>query len=89
MPIKDAAKKYLRASTKRAEGNRKTRGVFRSAVKRTREAVTEGKVEDAQTWLKTAIKAIDKAAQKKVIKRNTAARKKSRLNALVKKAAGK
>ncbi|MBP7060534.1 MAG: 30S ribosomal protein S20, partial [Candidatus Moranbacteria bacterium] len=43
--------------------------------------------DEAQEQLKKAIKALDKAAQKKVIKKNTAARKKSRLNALVKKAA--
>ncbi len=39
--------------------------------------------------MQKAQKALDKAVQKNIIKKNTAARKKSRLNALIKKAASK
>lgn len=84
MPIKKSAKKYMRVSAKKTLKNRKIKGVFKSAIQKTRIAVTAGKVEDAKTWLKTAIKSLDKAAQKKIIKKNTAARRKSRLNKLVK-----
>lgn len=89
MPIKKAAIKYMRVTAKNTLRNKIVTGVVKSAVKKTREAVAIGKIADAQDELKKAIKAIDKAAQKKVIKKNTAARKKSRLNALVKKAAAK
>lgn len=76
----------MRVTAKNTLRNKVVTGVIKSAIKKTREAVTAGDTKEAQVWLKTAIKAMDKAAQKKIIKKNTAARKKSRLNALVKKA---
>lgn len=87
MPIKKSAKKYMRVTDRKTIKNKKVKGVFRNAVKETKENVAAGKVAEAQELLKKAIKALDKAAQKKVIKKNTAARKKSRLNAAVKKLA--
>jgi len=87
MPIKKAAKKYMRVTAKNTVRNKIVTGVVKSAIKKTREALSTDNLSEAQEWLKKAIKAIDKAAQKKVIKKNTAARKKSRLNTLVKKAA--
>jgi len=79
----------MRVTAKNTLRNKIVNGVVKSAIKKTREAVTAGKIDEAQETLKKAIKALDKAAQKKVIKRNTAARKKSRLNTLVKNAAKK
>jgi small subunit ribosomal protein S20 len=87
MPIKKSAKKYMRVTDKKTLRNKAVSGVFKSAVKKTKEAIAAGKVSEAQESLKAAIKAIDKAAQKKILKKNTAARKKSRLNAMVKKIA--
>ncbi len=89
MPIKENAKKYMRVAARKTAQNRIIKGVLKSAIKKTREAVSAGNVDEAQTMLKKAQKAFDKASQKKVIKKNTAARKKSRLNALVKKVATK
>lgn len=89
MPIKKSAKKYMRVTAKKTLKNKKVKGVFRSAIQKTRTAVSQGNAEEAKTWLKTAIKSLDKAAQKKIIKKNTAARKKSRLNKLVKGLAAK
>lgn len=89
MPIKKSAKKYMRVTAKKTLRNKIVTGVVKSAIKKTREAVAANKINEAQDSLKKAIKALDKAAQKKVIKKNTAARKKSRLNALVKKAVTK
>jgi small subunit ribosomal protein S20 len=79
----------MRVTDRKTLKNKKVKGTFRGAIKKTREAVKGGKTEDMQKWLKVAIKSLDKAAQKKVIKKNTAARKKSRLNALVKKSVKK
>ena len=59
----------------------------KSAIKKTREAVKSSDIKTAQAELKVAIKNLDKAVEKNIIKKNTAARKKSRLNTLVKKAA--
>ena len=89
MPIKKSAKKYMRVTAKNTLRNKIVTGTVKSAIKKTREAVSAGNVSEAQVWLKAASTALDKAAQKKIIKKNSAARKKSRLNALVKKAAGK
>jgi small subunit ribosomal protein S20 len=89
MPIKNSAKKYMRASGKRKAQNQKTKKDFRGAVKKTLELVSATKLDDAKAALKAAVKAIDKAAQKKVIKKNTAARKKSRLMKMINKASKK
>ncbi|QQS61805.1 MAG: 30S ribosomal protein S20 [Candidatus Moraniibacteriota bacterium] len=86
MPIKQSAKKYVRVTDAKTEKNKKIVGIFRNALKKTREAVTGQNLEEAKEWLKKAIKGIDKAVAKKVLKKNTAARKKSRINATVKKA---
>lgn len=89
MPIKKSAKKYMRITERRTERNKSVKGVVKSAIRKTREAAEGGNAAEAKEWLRKAQQAIDKAAQKKVLKKNTAARKKSRLNALVKKAASK
>jgi small subunit ribosomal protein S20 len=87
MPRKKSAKKYMKVTEKKTLKNKAVKGVFKGAIKKTTESVNAGKIKEAQEALKKAIKALDKAAQKKVIKKNTAARKKSRLNAQVKKLA--
>lgn len=74
----------MRVTARKTEKNRKIKGSFKSAIKRTKEAVNKGEVEKAKEQLLKSIKAIDKAAEKKVLHKNTAARKKSRLNKLVK-----
>ncbi len=53
-------------------------------MKKTREAIIAKEVKLAGELLKKTIKALDKATQKKVLKKNTAARYKSRLNKAVK-----
>lgn len=74
----------MRVTERKTVKNRIVKGVLKSAVKQTKEAIAVSKVKEAQEALKAAIKAIDKAVQKKTIKKNTAARKKSRLNKMVK-----
>lgn len=84
MPIKDAAKKYMRVTARKTEKNRKIKGAFRNAIKATKVALSAGDTKKAQESLKKSIKSIDKATQKKVLHKNTAGRMKSRLNKLVK-----
>lgn len=80
MPIKRSAKKYMRVTERKTGKNLKIKGVFKSALKKTSEAISKGSIDEAKEWFKKASKALDKAAQKKIIHKNTAARKKSRLN---------
>jgi small subunit ribosomal protein S20 len=89
MPIKQNAKKYMRVTEHKTAQNKIVKGVFKSAIKATREAVSTEKIDEAKDAFKKAQKAIDKAVAKGILKKNTAARKKSRLNAAIKKAATK
>jgi len=76
MPNKNSAKKALRQSIKRAKLNREKKIKFREAIKT---AVKTDTKQEALTAAKIAQKALDKAAKRGVIKKNTAARKLSRL----------
>jgi len=84
MPIKKSAKKYMRVTATKTEKNRKIKGSFRSAIKAANEAIAGKDATKAKEFFQKAVKALDKAAQKKVIHKNTAARRKSRLNAKIK-----
>ena len=79
---KDALKRH-RQSLKRRERNRRVKGGIRKGTKRVRLAVQAGDLETAQEWLAITIKRLDKAAEKGIIHKNNAARRKSRLTRLV------
>ncbi|HIP49867.1 MAG TPA: 30S ribosomal protein S20 [Candidatus Pacebacteria bacterium] len=83
MPIKDAGKKYIKVTLKNTERNRKIRGAYRSAIKNLEKAVADKDTKKIDEYLKLSQKTLDKAVQKKVLKKNTASRKKSRLNKMV------
>ncbi len=89
MPIKQAAKKALRQTIKHKALNVEVKESLRKLIKNNRKSVIAKKADDATQTLRAVIKALDKAAQKKIIKKNAAARLKSRLtkkvNELVKK----
>lgn len=76
----------MRATAGRTVTNKIVKGAVKSVIKKTRETVKAGDTKAARELMQKAQKALDKAVQKKIIKKNTAARKKSRLNALLKKA---
>jgi len=86
MPIKKSAKKYLRASKRRAAQNLKVKKTFKEAVKKLAELAKAEKIDEAKKMFPTVQKALDKAAKGNVISKNTAARKKSRLSKMLKKA---
>jgi small subunit ribosomal protein S20 len=79
MPNKDSAKKELRKSKSRAFDNKKVKDTLKSLTKKSLKAIS-AKSDDAKTLLDKTMKAIDKAAKKGVIKKNTRDRKKSRLH---------
>jgi small subunit ribosomal protein S20 len=76
---KHAGIKAMRQSARRQVRNRVTRMTARTHLKTADRAITAGKSDDTQKAVKQAIRALDKAAQKGVIKKNNAARRKSRL----------
>ena len=86
MPITKSAKKALRQNKTRRVRNLRRLDVLRDTVKKIKKLVKENKREEAVKLLPLAYKAIDKAAKTGVIKKNTAARKKSRLMKLIAKA---
>jgi len=79
MPNLQTSIKDLRQNKRRAEFNKRIRNRMKRAIKNFDELLTENNPEKAKTALVQAYKILDKAAQKKVIKKNTASRKKSRL----------
>jgi small subunit ribosomal protein S20 len=85
MPNTASAKKALRQGVKLAEKNARTKEQIHYAVKMVRKSAADGKKEEAQKWMLTMQKAIDKAAKKGLIKKNTASRRKSRLANLINK----
>lgn len=80
-----AAKKSIRSDARKRVFNLRRRRALHGAVKAVTTAVTAGDAKKAQELLPVAYKAIDKAAKNGVIKKNTAARKKSRLSHAIKK----
>ena len=56
---------------------------MRAEIKETRELARSGKMDEAKGKISAVYKAIDKAARRGVIKKNTASRKKSRIARLI------
>ncbi len=75
---KSALKRH-RQSEKRRIRNSAIRSTVRGAIKKTRQAISGLKAEEAAASLATATRLLDKAVSKGVLHRNNAARKISRL----------
>ncbi|MEO7597163.1 MAG: 30S ribosomal protein S20 [Candidatus Paceibacterota bacterium] len=87
MPITKSAKKAIRGSLRKRGHNDQRRKTMKELIKKIDKLAKvggESGKEDAKKMLSAAFKAIDKAAQKGVIKKNNAANKKSRLSRLLK-----
>lgn len=79
MPNTASAAKRVRSSRRKEKINRMHRGRARTADKKARRLINEGRVEEAREAVERAQAALDKAASKGVIHENKAARRKSRL----------
>jgi small subunit ribosomal protein S20 len=75
-----SAQKAMRQAERRALRNQTSRSSVRTFAKKATAAVATA-TEDAATIVREAVRALDKAAQKGIIHRNAAARRKSRLMA--------
>lgn len=80
MPVKNAAFKHLRQTQKKTAVNNRVKNGVKATLKTARKKFADNPTRD-EAWVLVhqAIKKLDKAAQKKVITKNEAARKKSKL----------
>jgi small subunit ribosomal protein S20 len=76
---RQSAIKRLRSAERRRLRNRAYRGGARTAVKKARHLMDRGRVEEAREAVRQAASALDKAAEKGIIHKNNAARRKARL----------
>ncbi len=79
-----SAKKAIRVSERKRVNNLRHRREMSEARKAVRKAVANKDKKTAEMLLPKAYKEIDKAAKRKIIQKNTAARYKSRLVAKIK-----
>ncbi len=84
MPITTSAKKALRSAAKKRAFNLRRKSAVADVVKEMKKLALAGKKAEARALFAKVAQAIDKAAKRGVIKKNAAARKKSRLSALLK-----
>ena len=83
MPHTSSAKKSLRQTEKRRKRNRAAIKAIKVQIKNLRDLVGKGSPDQVQTEFKLTVKRLDKAAHKRVMHPNTAARKKSQLARLI------
>ena len=83
--IKSSAKR-AQLTEKSTAKNRAARSLMKTNIKKFNTSVAEGKRDPAEEAFKTAVKTVDRAATKKLIHKNKAARRKSamtkKLNAI-------
>lgn len=79
MPNKPSAKKAIRQSAKRNILNSARKETMKNSVKKIKKLAQANKKDEAKKLVAAAYQAIDKAAKRGIIKKNTANRKKSRL----------
>jgi len=85
MAITSSAKKAIRASARKRVFNVRHKQEIEAILKNVRRFVKQGKAGDAKKLIPEAYKALDKAAKTGYLKKNAAARLKSRVTLLVNK----
>ena len=83
MPITKSAKKAIRTSLRKKAVNDQRKRVMKEVIKKIEKLAKTDKA-GAAKMLSGAFQSIDKGAKRGIIKKNNAARKKSRLSKLVK-----
>jgi small subunit ribosomal protein S20 len=79
LPVTASAKKRLRQAEKRRVHNRVYRSRARTYIKRANKLIDQGRSEEATSVVQLAARALDRAAQKGVLHKRNAARRKARL----------
>ncbi len=80
MASSPSSKKRIRQNLKRRARNRWRKRTLRDVLKAFEDKLVHAEVTEAQSAFRDACQVIDRTAQRGVIHKNTAARKKSRLN---------
>jgi len=83
MANKDSAKKAMRSSAKQRVFNVRRKKTMKVVLKSARELISKGDKGAAVELLPKLYKAVDKAVKRGIIKKNTAARRKSRITRAV------
>jgi small subunit ribosomal protein S20 len=79
-PVKStSAQKAARGSVKRHQRNKSIRSQVKTDIIRAEKLIFSGDIEGARAAVTAAVSALDKAAEKKILHGNNAARRKSRL----------
>jgi small subunit ribosomal protein S20 len=78
-----SSKKDIRRTVRRTEANKPFKRNAEMLPKKMAKLVAAGKTKEAVEMLPTAVKAIDKAVRKKILHKNTAARRKSSLAKMI------
>lgn len=84
MPNTQSAKKRLRQDVVRKDRNLAIKREMRNQIRKVREAVKAGDVDQAEAQFRLTAKKLDRAGARNIIHRNSAARLKSRLSARIK-----
>ena len=82
MPIIKSAKKAIRGSFRKKAFNDRQKHAMKDIIKKI-EKIAKTDKKEAEKLLSSAFAIIDKSAKKGIIKKNNAARKKSRLSKLI------
>lgn len=75
----ESSKKRIKTNIKRQQKNVSVKTAIKTAVKKVEQAIAEGDLGTAQASFSEVVSALDSAATKGIIKKNSASRKKSRL----------
>ncbi|RMG94102.1 MAG: 30S ribosomal protein S20 [Chloroflexi bacterium] len=81
-----SAKKRIRQTKKRTLRNRMYRASARTYIKKVRQLIAEGNLEEAEKVARKAYSTLDKAARRRILHPGNAARRKGRLMAALAKA---
>lgn len=84
MPITRNAKKALRVSERKQAVNKRIKKSLKDGIKTVQKLASNKKWKEAKEAINDAYSAIDKAAKKGVIKKNTASRRKSLVSKIAK-----
>ncbi|MFA7216557.1 MAG: 30S ribosomal protein S20 [Candidatus Paceibacterota bacterium] len=86
MPIIKSAKKALRGSKRKRLFNLRKKEQVSKTIKQVKKLLVEKDVKGAEALMSKVQKVLDKSAKTGLLKKNTVARKKSRISAMIKKA---
>lgn len=86
MSVGTSSQRAARVAERKRNYNKPVRSLLKTRVKVAENLVAAGEIDQAQKAINEGVAALDRAAKKKVIHRNSAARRKSRLMRLLSKA---